>query len=286
MKNGRENIISQIIYFVIAMILFGVLFWLTFPDRQGELERTTFPVVVMGDSIVGQNRDKSSVPGQLEEFLGTPVYNGAFGGTCLAMQRDVDDNYTSDMLNMVSLSKAIAADDFGVQQTVRSRKEITDYFGYVVDELECVDFNQVEVLVIAFGINDYHASIPLDNEQNPMDEFTFGGALRSILTTIQKRYPDMKIVLATPTYAWYRGQNLTCEEYNTGSAYLEEYVEKEIEIAEEYDVKVVDLYHNVYPHEKWEDWAIYTEDGVHPNEQGRVLLAEKLAEAIKELGEE
>lgn len=286
MKSNRETIISKIVYFAVALVLFVLLFILTFSDRQSDLERTTFPVVIMGDSIVGQNRDKSSVAGQLEDLLGKPVYNGAFGGTCLAMQGDVQDNYTSDMLNMVGLSKAIAADDFGAQQTVRSRREITDYFGYVVDELECIDFNQVELLILAFGINDYHAAIPLDNAENPMDEYTFGGALRSILTTLKERYPDMKIVLATPTYAWYHSHELTCEEYNTGSVYLEDYVETEIAIAEEFDIEVVDLYHDVYPHENWEDWEIYTEDGIHPNEQGRALLAGILAEAIQEFSEE
>lgn len=286
MNSEKKTIISKIVYSVVAVVLFGVLLLFTFPDRQGDLERTIFPVVIMGDSIVGQNRDESSVAGKLEDLLGKPVYNGAFGGTCLAMQEDIQGNYTSDMLNMVGLSKAIAADDFGAQQTVRSRREITDYFGYVVDELECIDFNQVEVLILAFGINDYHAAIPLDNEQNPYDESTYGGALRSVLATLQESYPDMRIVLATPTYAWYRSHDLTCEEYNTGSAYLEEYVEKEIAIAEEFDIEVVDLYHDVYPHENWEDWEIYTEDGIHPNEQGRALLAGILAEAIQEFREE
>lgn len=286
MKQENQTITLKILYSVFALALFVLLVVFTFPDRQRKLERTIFPVVVMGDSIVGQNRDKSSVPGQLEELLGEPVYNGAFGGTCLAMQPAAKEQYTSDMLNMVGLSKAIAADDFGAQQTVRSRREITGYFGYVVDELECIDFNQVEVLVLAFGINDYHAAIPLDNAANPMDEYTFGGALRSILTTLKESYPDMEIVLATPTYAWYLSNNLTCEEYNTGSVYLEDYVEMEVAIAEEFDIEVVDLYHDVYPHENWEDWQIYTEDGIHPNEQGRILLAQNLAEAIQDFREE
>lgn len=282
MSGKKTTTALKIIYGVAAVVLFVVLAVLTFPDRQGELVRSSFPVVILGDSLTGQCRDESSVAKQLEKLIDKPVYNGAFGGTCLAVQEDVKDNYTADMLNMVSLSKALAADDFGVQQTVRSRREITSYFGYVIDELEAIDFHQVEVLVLAFGINDYHAGIPMDNEDNPMDETTYGGALRSVLTTLQESYPDLRIVLATPTYAWYVSKELTCEEYDTGSVYLEEYVNTEISIAEEFGVEVVDLYHDVYAHEEWEDWKTYTEDGLHPNESGRVLLAERIAEALQQ----
>lgn len=277
---SRKTITLKIVYGVVAVVLLVVLAICTFPNRQEGLVRSGFAVVILGDSLTGQCRDETSVAKQLELLLGEPVYNGAFGGTCLAMQEDAEDNYTTDLLNMVSLSKAMVADDFGVQQTVRSKRAVTDYFGYVIDELEGIDFHQVEVLVLAFGINDYHAGIPMDNEKNPFDETAYGGALRSVLTSLQETYPNLRIVLATPTYAWYVSKGLTCEEYDTGEVYLEEYVAKEISIAEEFGVEVVDLYHDVYAHEEWEDWKIYTEDGLHPNENARKLLAEKIAEVI------
>lgn len=281
MKN-RKTITLKIVYGVVAVVLLVVLAVCTFPNRQEGLVRSGFSVVVLGDSLTGQCRDETSVAQQLGMMLGKSVYNGAFGGTCLAIQENAQNNYTTDLLNMVSLSNAIVADDFGVQQTVRSKREVTDYFGYVIDELEGIDFEQVEILVLAFGINDYHAGIPMDNEKDPFDETTYGGALRSVLTSMQEAYPNLRIVLATPTYAWYVSKGLTCEEYDTGAVYLEEYVAKEISIAEEFDVEVVDLYHDVYAHEEWEDWKIYTEDGLHPNESSRKLLAEKIAEVIAE----
>lgn len=279
---SKKSGIRKIAYGVLAAVLIAVLGMVTFPNRQEGLVRSSFSVVILGDSLTGQCRDETSVARQLEMLLGESVYNGAFGGTCLAMQETSVDNYTTDLLNMVSLSKAMVADDFGVQQTVRSKRAVTDYFGYVIDELEGIDFHQVEVLVLAFGINDYHAGIPLDNEKNLWDETTYGGALRSVLTSLQETYPNLRIVLATPTYAWYVSQGRTCETFATDGVYLEDYVEKEISIAEEFGVEVVDFYHNVYPHEEWEDWKIYTEDGLHPNESGRKLLADKLAGAIQE----
>lgn len=279
----RNGLFSQIAYGLGAVLVFALLcgFWVQ--SEEEKATRTQYPVVILGDSLMGQCRDETSVAKLLGEKLDRPVFNGAFGGTCMALQeQEISDNYSMELLNMVNLSKALAADDFGAQQTVRSRREITDYFGDTVDELADIDFQKVEVLVLAFGINDYHAGIPLNNARNPLDESTYGGALRSVLTTLRECYPNMRIVLVTPTYAWYRSKKMTCEEYKTGDAYLEEYVEEMHSVAEEFGIELIDLYHGLYPHREWEDWKLYTEDGLHPNEDGRRLIADKLAECLQE----
>ena len=63
---------------------------------------------------------------------------------------------------------------------------------------------------------------------------------------------------------------------------MEEYVEKEIQVAEEPGVEVINLYHDFFPHENWEDWEIYSFDGLHPNEAGRALISEKIATHLEE----
>lgn len=278
----RSGWFIQIAYGIAAALVFAFFCAAFVPERE-ETARTQYPVVILGDSLMGQCRDETSVAELLSARLDRPVFNGAFGGTCMALQeRELENNYSMELLNMVNLSRALAAEDFGAQQTVRSRREITDYFGDTVDELAAIDYRQVEILILAFGINDYHAGIAADNAQNPLDESTYGGALRSVLTTLQECYPDMRIVLVTPTYAWYRSKKLTCEEYRTGDSYLEEYVEKMCAVAEEFDIEAIDLYHDLYSHEEWEDWKLYTEDGLHPNEEGRRLIADRLAACLRQ----
>ncbi len=280
MIKGNRKSILNIVYTAVAVVALGLLLFFTYPGSRKEPVRTDYPVVILGDSVLGQCRDESSVAAQLEALLGQPVFNGAFGGTRMAMKSSGE--YNADLLNMVGLSKAIAADDFGVQQTVRSRKEVTSYFEDTIDELAQVDFANTEVLLLAFGVNDYHAGVPLENPKDPMDIYTYSGALREVLHTLQESYPDMRIVLVTPTYAWYIANDLTCEEYVIEGNVLEDFVEQELAIAAEFDVEVIDLYHDFYTHEKWEDWRTYTEDGLHPNEYGRTLLAEVLAKELAE----
>ncbi len=272
---------SKIIYGILAALVFVALAGVTFPRGQRKIQRTEYPVVILGDSLLGLCRDETSVSEILSRRLGREVFNGAFGGTCMAVQNQhTGDIYTTELLSMVSLSKAVAADDFGVQQTVRGRREVMDYFMDTVDELECVDFRKVEILILEFGINDYHAGIPLENEQDPFDETTYAGALRSVIHTLRKSNPDMRIILATPTYSWYPSHKLTCEEYVTGDVFLEAYVEKEKDVGEEMDVEVIDLYHGMYEHEVWDDWKTYTIDGLHPNLDAREWIAGRLEAAI------
>ena len=90
----------------------------------------------------------------------------------------------------------------------------------------------------------------------------------------------MRIVLVTPTYTWYLASGETCEEYNVGSGVQEDYINAEMELAQELGIEVIDVYHDVYPHEEWEDWRLYTVDGFHPNEAGRELLAGIIAEYL------
>lgn len=278
----RSGLFFQIVYGLAAVLVFVLLCGFFVQSRE-ETALTQYPIVILGDSLMGQCRDETSVAEFLGERMGRPVFNGAFGGTCMALQeQEMEANYSMELLNMVNLSKALSADDLGAQQTVRSRREITDYFGDTVDELAVIDYQKVEILILAFGINDYHAGIALNNERNPLDESTYGGALRSVLTTLQKCYPDMRIVLVTPTYEWYRSKKMTCEEYKTGDAYLEEYVEEMRSVAEEFGIEAIDLYHDLYSHQEWEDWKLYTEDGLHPNEDGRRLIADRLAACLQE----
>lgn len=266
-----------IAYSVIAVVVFLLLFVVTFFNRE-EKTHQEYEIVVLGDSIFGDWRGESSISDLLGERLGVNVFNGAMGGTCMSRWDATDRmGYTKDMLSVVSLAEAIGADDFRPQQTVRIKENATEYFGETIDAMELIDFDKVDTILICAGVNDYHTGIPIDSEQNPYDRYTFVGALRSSIRDIRKAYPNTRIVLVTATYAWYRINGLTCEEYNCGGGFLEEYVNAEIALAEELDVDIIDLYHDFYEHNEWQDWETYTTDGVHPNELGRSMIAEKVA---------
>ena len=275
---------KEIAYWLAALFLFGLFLGIFFANTRGQEQREEFRVVMLGDSIFGQVRDETSVAAVLSELLNQPVFNGALGGTAMGRQdRDMRLADAKDSLSMEALARAIAWKDFGVQQTARIRESGTEHFAATIDELTTIDFEQVELLLIGHGINDYHSGMPIYNEKNTYDGYTFSGALRSALETLQEKYPEMRIVVVTPTYSWYvyyEEKDVTCEVNDLGGGILEDYVKAQIQVAEEMGVEVIDLYHDFYPHDEWSDWERYTTDGVHPNEEGRRLIAEKIYEYL------
>ena len=265
---------ETIAYGLMAFALFAILAAATFRSRDDRLERQQVQIVAFGDSVFGLIRDDTAIPAQVGSLLGKTVFNGAFGGSCISrIDEEGRMDTVRDSISLVGLTKAVAADDFGAQQTLRGRESSTEYFESTVDQLEVIDFSAVELVLIQHGLNDYYDGVPIQNEQDPWDEYTFTGALRRSLAYLREVNPNMRILLVTPTYTWLLLKDMTCEEYNAGYGVQEDYIRAEIEVAEELGVEVIDVYHDLFPHETWEDWKLYTWDGLHPNEAGRELLA-------------
>lgn len=288
MKKGenRKKITYGTVAWIVAMICFLFLVGFTSWCQNGKTAEQDYTreyaMVVLGDSIMGEQRDETSISSQMSELLDISVFNGALGGTSLSRSEQKRRiGYTKDGLSVVALAEAIASKDFGVQQTVRIRENATEYFAETIDVMEEIDFEQTEVLLICAGVNDYHAGTKIYPAKDAYDQYTFVGALRSCIRDIKQAYPDMRIVIVTPTYAWYLAKDLTCEEFNGGGGYLEEYVEAELEVAAEMEVDVINLYHDFYSHDSWEDWQKYTTDGLHPNETSRTKIAETISTYLK-----
>lgn len=250
-----------------------------------ENRKEIYPYLVLGDSIVGNIRDKTSVTAKMEAALGEKVYNGAFGGSSASLRNKADRGTdTSDCLSLVELTKAFCYQDYAVQNAGVRACAVMDYFPESVEGLNRLSEEQIQVLIIEHGVNDYLSGCPVDNKEDPYDAYTYGGALRTCLKLLQENYPKLRIVLVTPTYCWLLAEEKTCEQKDYGQGILEEYVNTELAIAEEFGVEVVDNYHDsgIGKNKTFEEWQEYTQDGIHLNEAGRALVAEKIVEAIKE----
>lgn len=282
----KHRWMKTIAYGCVICICFAALLRATYKSRCLEKPQKEYAIVTMGDSVMGVCRDETSIVSQLSSLLNTSVFNGALGGTSLSRINDLDSmGYSKDCMSGVSLSKAIASGDFGPQQATKVKESMTEYFPETIDEMEQIDFSKVDILLLQYGFNDYHAGIPIYPAEGENEEASFVGALESCVKSLQEAYPNLRIVLVTPTYSWYPYNeltHLTCEEYNLGGGVLEEYVNAEIQTAHALRVEILDVYHNFYSHDTWEDWEIYTTDGLHPNEEGRTLLAEKIAAYLQE----
>lgn len=280
---------------VLSSLMAGVLvFFCLFDTLINKLPWTKeyYPIVVLGDSVIGNVADGEGVVAYLEQNLGIPVLKGAFGGTCASYDVQTVYPYSiGQQLSLVKLSEAIANQDFSVQKSLITYGEnyyytmyqTANYFPDTIEALSRVDFNQVKYLIIEHGTNDYNQGKQLDNPEDPYDMETYGGALRYSIELLQKHYPDMQIVFITPTWCYIMvdGKKMHCDEVDFGGGYLEEYVNMELKIAQDYGLLVLDNYQDFAINQETEEQ--YFVDGLHLNQKGQQLLADRIADFIKEI---
>lgn len=281
---------AGIIFTVVLIGLF--IFFMAIQDGSFFMPGEPYRIVFLGDSIVGNVRDDTSITAKLEKQLGVRILNGGFGGTCATRtDRNTEASLVSDNLCMPSVVEALVYRDFGVlNASVGYGMRYTDvnrqtlpYFRETVQQLQRVKLQDTEVLVLSYGTNDYTRAARLDNPEDPYDVNSFGGSLRFSIELLQKRYPDLQIVLATPIYCilFLEEGTLDCTEKDFGSGYLKDFIDLEKQIGEEYGLTVIDNYADSGINAR--NWEEYLYDGMHPNEAGRELIARNMEKQLRSI---
>lgn len=223
-------------------------------------------IVFFGDSIIGNYTGSFSVPGVVEGLSGADAYNCAIGGSPAVFEPEENGNSPG-------IPDFLAQDaDAVLEGNENYRKELLAY-------LERNHEGQKLCFVLNYGLNDYFNGYALDNEENPYDGASYGGALRADVKALKEAYPDAHIILSAPNYTSYfeHGQEIQSE--NGGK--LTDYVETAGKVAEEMGLPFLNNYADLGINiDNFDD---YLADGCHLNEEGRFLMAERLIELIAAL---
>jgi lysophospholipase L1-like esterase len=149
-----------------------------------------------------------------------------------------------------------------------------------VEELD----DDADVVIVFGGTNDFgHGNAPLGTFED-RSLFTFYGGCHHLMTRLHERFPGKQIVILTPLHRCNEDNpkgdgNKDC---NVGT--LKTYVEIIREMAEYYSLPVLDLYAVSGIQPKVD--AIREKlcpDGLHPNDAGHRILAEKIFNFLKSL---
>ena len=206
-------------------------------------------------------------------FLGDSITQGA-GASCL------ETKYVS----MVGQILGCEARNYGeggtriAKQTVPSELDIydRDFLMRVEGMSEDAD------LVFVFGgTNDYgHGDAPL-GEIDSMDEYTFCGAVNSLIEKLSARYGKEKLHFILPLHR-YNEDNVYGEGNKTkAGAPLSVYVSLLKEILQKHGIPSLD-FGKEFPIPATNDGSDgLTVDGLHPNDKGHRILAEKICEYIR-----
>ena len=144
---------------------------------------------------------------------------------------------------------------------------------------------RADLIVVFGGTNDYgHGDAAIGGEEDG-GPATFFGALNFMMTWLKVEYPKATIVFMTPCRRW-GDENISGEREKSdrNARPLLSYVDAMIKAGKKNSVPVLDLYHNlgIDPNDE-EQRKKYTADGLHLNDEGHRVLAEKLIEFLKAL---
>lgn len=221
-------------------------------------------IVVFGDSIWNAGRGKDGISEFIMKEKDVYIYNCAIGGTTAAVYNESTqwDSWTSNSFNgMMYLANDIISEDQLIPNDV------------VNSVFKEIDFNQVDYIIISYGLNDYFSDISIYPKEY-YDLTSYVGALRHGIHKIREKYPQIQFIVTSPTYCeWFKGER---------QFELAAYAEAARGVAEEMGVHFIDMYHafGVNTQDKLE----YLEDGVHLTAEGREIYSRSIIDFLTAQG--
>ncbi len=144
-----------------------------------------------------------------------------------------------------------------------------------------------DMVVVYGGVNDYiHGDAPFGKIGDTIPA-TFCGGVYFLMNFIRETYENKPIIFMTPARCFLRHEvddllPSTHAAKRVQGKPLKNYVDVITETAKQFDIKVLNLYNDlgIDPHIP-EQFEKYTIDGLHFNDEGHFLLAEKLKNLIE-----
>ena len=209
----------------------------------------------------------------LREYTQATVYNAAFGGCRMSSHKTSHNPFS-----MNTLADAITSKDYSLQKNaIANYSSLPSYFSRTVSVLENLDFANVDIITIAYGTNDFTGGQSIADVEN---------ALRYSIETIQNAYPNIDIVICSPTYRfWMDEKGNFIDDSNTreiGGVKLTDYIQLYSAVATEYGIYMIDNYNGSGINETNRAEYFNGADGVHLNKAGRQMIAEYMAKELYE----
>ena len=206
------------------------------------MELKGLKINILGDSItegVGASERSKRYANVFEELSGAKVNNYGIGGTRIARQHTPSANPRHDLCFLDRASE--------------------------MDE-------GADVIIVFGGTNDFGHGDAAFGCFTDRDEYTFYGAMHSLILRLKRRFPDAEIVFMTPLHR----ATEDVPKANSGKV-LKDYVDAMREVLEYYAIPTLDLYSVSGIQPRTEDGLDgMTTDGLHPNDKGARRIAERL----------
>ena len=252
-------------------------------DENGQMVITDASnIVLFGNAPFADDRDSSdSLANLIAKETGANVYNCSISGSYLAAQELNFDPTVAAMdayclYWLVNLATGAPIDNYYVQAAEQLGDKTPADAEEVINTLKTLDFNTIDTVAIMYDATDYLLGNPMYNDDNPTDPTQFTGNLEASLDVLQSLYPQIRIIVMSPTYAYAVDEN---GDYVSSDMYiynnrdvLSTYVIKECYSANLHSVSFMD---NLYGSITEDNAKEYLTDNLHLNVKGRRLIAKR-----------
>lgn len=145
-----------------------------------------------------------------------------------------------------------------------------------------------DIIIVYGGVNDYiHGDAPIGTPKDTTPA-TFYGAVEFLMHYLKKTFPEKTIVFLTPAHSCYsdiREWKPSPRPIKRADALpVTGYIDIIIEKAKEHDIPVLNLYEKLgIDPNRPKDKERYTFDGLHFNDAGHAVIAERVIAFLEEL---
>ena len=252
-------------------------------DADGKMVITDASnIVLFGNAPFADDRDSSdSLANLIAKETGATVYNCSISGSYLAAQELNFDPTVAAMdayclYWLVNLATGAPIDNYYVQAAEQLGDKTPADAEEVINTLKTLDFNTIDTVAIMYDATDYLLGNPMYNDDNPTDPTQFTGNLEASIEVLQSLYPQIRIIVMSPTYAYAVDEN---GDYVSSDMYiynnrdvLSTYVIKECYSANLHSVSFMD---NLYGSITEDNAKEYLKDNLHLNVKGRKIIAKR-----------
>ena len=208
--------------------------------------------------------------GKKVNFLGDSITQGVGASTAENMYVQVFGRITETEVR-----------NYGISGTRIARQHGDNPYGECYcDRIDTMD-GDADIVVVFGGTNDYgHGDAPVGAPGDTTPD-TFYGACDFLMRSLIEKYPAATIVFLTPFHR--TGEDLPSDS-RPDDTVLKTFVDIIVRMAEKYSIPVLDLWKmgGIQPNVEVSK-VTYMPDGLHPNDAGHALLAQRLAGFLRGL---
>ncbi len=145
-----------------------------------------------------------------------------------------------------------------------------------------------DIIVVFGGANDYiHGDAPI-GKKGDRSPSTFYGAVYFLMNFLKKNYPKSTVVFITPAHCTYCGGSDTEISRRSNKRYdampLLGYSDIIEECARDFGIPTLNMYHKLGIDPNIEtDRERYAEDGIHFNDAGHAVIADRIIEFLRSI---